>query len=257
MLWMSSLEASPLAYNRDDWQCIKTDMSYEASKYEIDLIATQLHLRSLEESPEPPIRHLLLHPGIAESNMSKDLVFSVLEYLKLAIFYLVSNLPHGGFEIVYLLIRQVRWCGSPNHTITALNATIAAVHLCLIPVLYIPTRLTSFRHVRHGDASSKTIYHDGLYTASLYRSGLKSAENAKIAEEQGVPPPLKFGSETDALGRERVGALPVLQWAEHEKESVFLVEKCESLYQTFSKLEENDLKGTNGNAANGENGHAH
>ena len=86
---MSSLEASPTAYSRDDWQGIKTDMSYEASKYQIDLIATKLHMRSLEENSEPPIRHLLVHPGIAESNMSKDLVFSIIEYLKLAIFYIV------------------------------------------------------------------------------------------------------------------------------------------------------------------------
>ena len=111
--------------------------------------------------------------------------------------------------------------------------------------------MTSFRHARHSDDST-SIYEDGLYTAGLYRTGLKSAEAARIAEEQGVPPPLKFGSETDRSGRERVGVLPVLEWAEHEKDSVFLVEKCESLYQTFSKLEENSP-----NEANGQNGHTH
>ncbi|KAK7696595.1 hypothetical protein QCA50_001253 [Cerrena zonata] len=239
ILWMSSLEAAPYAYSRDDWQCLKTDMSYEASKYQIDLIATKLHMRSLEESSDPPIRHLLVHPGIAESNMSKDLVFSIIEYLKLAIFYFV------------------RWCGSPNHTITPFTASVAAVHLCLIPILCIPTRLMSFRHVRHGDDTSTPIYRDGLYTASLYRTGLKSAEATRIAEEQGVPPPLKFGSESDSNGNARVGVVPVLEWADHEKDSVFLVDKCESLYQVFSKLEDNSPKETNGHAGNGQNGHIH
>lgn len=77
-------------------------MSYEASKYEIDLIATKLHIRSLESS-DPPIRHLLVHPGVAESNMSKALVYSIIEYLKLAIFYIVCALysTQNNYSLLY------------------------------------------------------------------------------------------------------------------------------------------------------------
>lgn len=124
-------------------------------------------------------------------------------------------------------------------------------------MLYIPTRLMTFRHARHGKESSKPIYYDGLYTASLYRNGLKSAEAVAAAEAQGVLPPLKFGSETDWAGRERVGVLPVLEWPEHESESEFLVGKCESLYQSFSEFEGNAAKATNGHAHDVANGNGH
>lgn len=122
---MSSLEAAPYAYSRDDWQCLKTDMSYEASKYQIDLIATKLHMRSLEESSEPPIRHLLVHPGIAESNMSKDLVFSIIEYLKLAIFYFVSDIGHVSFSDIGLSF--VRFGGVGHQIILSLRSPLRSL----------------------------------------------------------------------------------------------------------------------------------
>ncbi|CAL1702097.1 unnamed protein product [Somion occarium] len=243
ILWMSSLEASPAAYNHDDWQCIKSTLSYEASKYEIDLIATRLSLLASSIGRDSPFRHILVHPGISESNMTKDLVYSFLEIIKLFVFYIV------------------RWCGSPNHTITPFKAAIAAVHLSLVPLLYIPTHLMTFRHTENSTIPPGPIFYDGLYTSSLYSSGLKSAEAARIAEEQGIPPPLKFGSETDRFGRERVGVVTVLEWTEHEKESQFLLDKCESLYQSFSKLETVNVKGEadngNGHPQNGhmQNGH--
>lgn len=40
--------------------------------------------------------------------------------------------------------------------------------------------------------------------------------------------------------------MTVLEWEEHEKEADFLVEKCESLYQSFFKLEVGASK-ANGN----------
>lgn len=56
-------------------------------------------------------------------------------------------------------------------------------------------------------------------------------------EEAGILVPLKFGSITDRWGRERVSAITVLDWHKNEKESEALVEKCESMYQAFLKIE--------------------
>jgi hypothetical protein len=43
--------------------------------------------------------------------------------------------------------------------------------------------------------------------------------------------PVRFGSETDRLGTERVGFTPVREWDTHANEAAGLVEKCEALYQ--------------------------
>lgn len=87
---MSSLEASPTAFDRDDWQCLKTQKAYEATKYEIDLLAHELHLRTSRSDNPPIIRHINVHPGISHSDLTKALIISALEYVKLAFFYLVS-----------------------------------------------------------------------------------------------------------------------------------------------------------------------
>ena len=83
---------------------------------------------------------------------------------------------------------------------------------------------------------SSTVLEDSLITNNLYANGIDSVTKAQSAELRGVPPPLKFGAQADKSGRQRVGVMTVLEWEEHEKEAEYLVEKCESLYQTFLKL---------------------
>lgn len=88
---MSSLEAQPCWYDHDDWQLIKTDHSYEGTKYEVDLIACKLSKRSLQPDGEGhAIRHFIVHPGIAHSNMTNGMVFWFLDQLKVILFYIVS-----------------------------------------------------------------------------------------------------------------------------------------------------------------------
>ena len=54
------------------------------------MISHHLALRALkEEGDSPTIRHFTVHPGIAESNMVKDLVWAFLDIFKLLIFYIV------------------------------------------------------------------------------------------------------------------------------------------------------------------------
>lgn len=80
---------------------------------------------------------------------------------------------------------------------------------------------------------------------AMYDTGLQSADEVKNAELKGQYVPRKFGAETDRLGREYVGVMPILEWAKHEAEADFLLEKCESLHKSFSALRATPFK-TNG-----------
>ena len=42
--------------------------------------------------------------------------------------------------------------------------------------------------------------------------------------------PMRFGSETDRWGNERVGLTPVVEWDEHEQDGRELLDKYEKLY---------------------------
>ena len=79
-------------------------------------------------------------------------------------------------------------------------------------------------------------------TLALYDTGMETAVEARETEQRGEYVPLKFSAETDWLGRPHVGVAPVLEWAKHEKEGAFLVDKCDGLYQTFVKLEAGDVE---------------
>ena len=92
LIWMGSLEGQPCWYDHDDWQLVKTDHSYEASKYEIDLIASTLNQRSLLPGGESKIvRHFVVHPGILHSNMTNGMVYAFFDTLKIVLFYIVSK----------------------------------------------------------------------------------------------------------------------------------------------------------------------
>lgn len=92
MIWTSSLEGQPCWYDSDDWQLIKTDHSYEASKYQIDLVAGKLDQRSRDPGGESNlVRHFIAHPGIAHSNMTNGMVFFFFDMCKVALFWVVSD----------------------------------------------------------------------------------------------------------------------------------------------------------------------
>lgn len=87
---MSSLEGQPCWYDHDDWQLVKTDHSYEGTKYQIDLIASSLSKRSQQPGGEGNVvRHFIVHPGIAHSNMTNGMVWFFFDTLKVILFYIV------------------------------------------------------------------------------------------------------------------------------------------------------------------------
>lgn len=95
MLWTSSLE-SVHYYDSKDWQLLKTEHSYESSKYQMDLIGTQLAIRAdtTEETSNSPakIKHFVVQPGVANTGMIDLLIVAVMKYFMLFAFYLASSL---------------------------------------------------------------------------------------------------------------------------------------------------------------------
>jgi 3-keto steroid reductase len=93
MLWTSSLEGQPHFYSRDDWQLLKTRHAYEGSKYEIDLVASELERRSLQPDGEGHIvRHIIVHPGVVWSEMSNEMIWHFMNFAIGLVFYLVRLL---------------------------------------------------------------------------------------------------------------------------------------------------------------------
>ena len=91
VIWCSSLEASPKFYDSEDWQLTKTGHSYESSKYQIDIIATNLDRIALNSNEGKPIRHFVSEPGICSTSISRALVSGILDYMKILLLYFVSS----------------------------------------------------------------------------------------------------------------------------------------------------------------------
>ena len=79
---------------------MKTDHSYEASKYEIDLIASNLAEKT---ETQDVVRHFVVHPGIAHTNMTAGMINWFLDMCKLFLFYVVS-LPLESRGVQFLIM---------------------------------------------------------------------------------------------------------------------------------------------------------
>ena len=107
---MSSLDAEPTFNPADDWQLTKTMHSYQASKFQTELIGAELEERTLEAqvtgragslpelvAPAGEIHHLIVSPGVVATNMSSllNIWIPYYRYLMLAVFWLVRFLAHS------------------------------------------------------------------------------------------------------------------------------------------------------------------
>lgn len=92
---MSSLEASAALYSGiEDWQNKNTEYSYQSSKYQMDILATHLDSLSLAQAQKSSsqtsvVRHVITHPGICSTNVSKDATGPFMDAVKLIFFYIV------------------------------------------------------------------------------------------------------------------------------------------------------------------------
>lgn len=96
---MSSIEADPSCYDPTDWQLVRALRPYEASKYQMDLLAgwfEQEQQRRLSESKskDVPVRHLLFHPGVVRTNIAvKSLNSHLLDCCMQLSFLIVRSIP--------------------------------------------------------------------------------------------------------------------------------------------------------------------
>ena len=92
VIWTSSIEASPSFYNPEDWQLVRTEYSYAAAKYQIDLIATRLDCLAVQRGSRGAsinIRHVITQPGIVGTNISGELIGWFMEAIKILTWYIV------------------------------------------------------------------------------------------------------------------------------------------------------------------------
>ncbi|OSD03881.1 hypothetical protein PYCCODRAFT_1434279 [Trametes coccinea BRFM310] len=217
VLWMSSLDAEPSFDLDQDWQLTKTLHSYNASKFQIELICAELERRTLEAeagrapampeviAPHGEVRHYIVSPGITSTNMSTLL-----------------NIPIPGWR--YLMLTAfviVRFLGSPHVLMSLYSAAVAAVHLALVPLFAIPDTRNS-PHVTPADKAYPTwhTYH-GKYTRA----------------SPGRTLTLRFGAENDRWGNDHPGVIAVPVWEEHPDAGEKLLERFERLYQAFVTAE--------------------
>lgn len=204
---MSSIEAIPSCYDPADWQLVNNNHSYEGSKYQTDLLVGYFEERQQKQVLEvaggdnmkakaPRIRHLLVHPGVASTNIVATSLNCILMFFMDLAFYFVcysaSLLSIVTFTDPIASI-QARMLGSPNHVISPFNGAVAAVHLSLVAL----PPLTA-----------------------LQRDGKQ-------------PAPLKFASQATRLSTAYVDASIVEKWDERKEDGEHAAQKCEELFQSY------------------------
>ncbi|KAH7916119.1 NAD(P)-binding protein [Hygrophoropsis aurantiaca] len=190
VIWMSSHEANSKFYDPNDWQLVQSEHSYECSKYQMDMLSLHLDRQALQDHTNsgPIVRHITVLPGVAGTNIASALL---------------GQLSSLGMFIAFYI---ARWMGSPYHLITAFKASISAVHLCLVPIIFLPivTALTT-----------------------------SNTKDAATLAEVGV----RYVSQSDRLGRERVGMVKLTQSRAEKDQTDQLVKNCEHLLKEFSQAE--------------------
>ncbi|TBU28350.1 hypothetical protein BD309DRAFT_959520 [Dichomitus squalens] len=210
VLWMGSLEAAPLFDPEDDWQLTNTLHSYQGSKYELELLSFELDKRALNPQhadvgtalgdlagSHGEIRHLIVSPGVVQTNMSKTLNIKIPGYLFQA----------------RMLLGMLRFCGCTHIMSSLYAAAVGPVHVALAPLNSIPTP-QNMPHVRPADTGYPPWH---VY----YGQTTSEAQMCRI------------GSESNRWGKERPGIVAVPVWEAYPNLSQTLLERFERLYQTF------------------------
>jgi len=232
VLWTSSLEATHF-YRPEDWQLVETNHPYEGSKYQIDLVASQLEKQALqlEEQANRPakVRHVMVHPGCASTGIVGDMVPPILMPLMTYSFYLVRPslrvyYYNDGSRLRFLFFKP-RLLGSPHHPITPHTAGIAATHTLLTPLENLPNPQ------RHSKCLKFSEIH--CETSTKEQEEYTEVKWIKEIDPKDSAPPIKFGAETDFYGNPRVGVMRVSQWKEYEPESKALVDRFEGMYKSL------------------------
>ena len=91
---MSSHEASPEFYDPKDWQLVKSEHSYECSKYQMNMMSLHLDREAIRGHPDgtPAVRHLIAYPGVAGTSIATAILGTFTSLCMFAAFYIVSNM---------------------------------------------------------------------------------------------------------------------------------------------------------------------
>ncbi|KAN0097810.1 hypothetical protein V8E55_002256 [Tylopilus felleus] len=118
VVWISSHEASSEFYDPKDWQLIKSEHSYQCSKYQMNMLSLYLDREAVRGQLDdtPAIRHFISYPGVAGTNIATAMLGTFTSLCMFATFYIA------------------RFLGSPNHTIDVLKAAISAVYVSLVGI---------------------------------------------------------------------------------------------------------------------------
>ncbi|KAF6762449.1 3-keto sterol reductase [Ephemerocybe angulata] len=239
VVWCSSVEASPAFYDPADWQLKNTTHSYESSKYQIDIVATTLdrlstHPNNLDSEPKSSnptnasrngsgrVRHFVSQPGVVNTNVANALIGPFFDMIKICLFYLA------------------RWLGSPNHPISPYKGALAATHLALVPLACLALLTSAPAPPSSSQSQSKA-------SASSEGKGGNSSSKSSKGYSGSAPrvPPVRFRSETDRWGEERVGLSPVKAWLANEEEGRRLVLACDALLRKCREEEGRGWVGEN------------
>lgn len=205
VVWISSHEASSEFYDPKDWQLVKSEHSYECSKYQMNMISLHLDREALhgQLNGTPTVRHLTAYPGVAGTSIATALLGTFKTLCMFASFYIVSSVK---LPAVHLLNghRQARLLGSPNHPIDIFKAAISAVHLSLVRAACLPSV-----------------------------SGIASSANPKEPIEVGTV----YTSKADWCGREYIGTNKLVQSQEEEAQTKELLKNCDRLLKAFCDVQ--------------------
>ncbi|KAF9224356.1 NAD(P)-binding protein [Gyrodon lividus] len=162
VVWVSSHEASSEFYDPKDWQLVKSQHSYECSKYQMNQISLHLDREATHDQVDgkPVVRHLTVLPGVAGTNIASALLGTVTSMCMFMSFYIA------------------RLLGSPYHPITPLKASISAVHLSLVPLACLPVVSTV------ASSTDQPVEVGTLYISETDRWGRERVGTMKLMESK-------------------------------------------------------------------------
>lgn len=187
VIWVSSHEATSEFYDPEDLQLIKDDHSYQSSKYQVNLLALRLDREATKHRVPgiPVVRHFSVLPGVVGTNITNGLLGPIMTTCMLVVFYIV------------------RFLGSPYHLTSAFKAAVSAVHLALVPLVYLP----AIQPVEHPDTLTK------------------ASEPAQVGT--------LYVSQTDRWGTEYVGTMKFVESRTEDAHVKELLAHCDNLLETF------------------------
>ncbi|GBC09772.1 hypothetical protein RclHR1_00910022 [Rhizophagus clarus] len=113
IIWTSSCTATKEHFNSEDYQAIKSNVPYEASKRMTDLISIKLNSRLNKHD----IYSFTTHPGVAATNIVRDHLGWVMGY---------------GMQIGFYAART--FLGMRNQTVTNWNGSYSNYHVATQPI---------------------------------------------------------------------------------------------------------------------------